>query len=298
MYFTFKAKERLERMNKKVRLGLILLFILFLQFIVGIILIKPYISTWGSTEREVSMPMPGDHLAPVINSTRSITINAPISQVWDWLIQIGADRGGFYSYWFIEKPLGYKYRAQHRIEPEFKDMEVGRIISASMDQSMSVIKYNFPVIAVDPGKSFVLKNWGCFLLNEINPEQTRLVVRTHGKTLSHWTDQLEMPLHYLMERRMLMGIKARAEAGPGKPFSSTKDIMWFLGICLSFLSIIVLLTLNNGIKVESFTILYAILWLLTLFILDPIPMYSMILLIILIVNLVWFFNKRKRIIQT
>jgi hypothetical protein len=283
-------------MNKKVRLRSIIPFIIFLQFIIGIVLIKPYISTWGSTESEVSMPMPGDHLAPFISSTRSITINAPISQVWGWLIQIGADRGGFYSYWFIEKPLGYKYRAQHRIAPEFKDMEVGRIISASVDQSMSVIKYNFPVIAVDPGKSFVLKNWGCFLLNEIKPKQTRLVVRTHGQTLS-WADQLEMPLHYLMERRMLIGIKARAEAGPGKPFSSTKDIMWFLGICLSFLSIIVLLTFNNSIKVESLTTLYAILWLLTLFIFDPIPMYSMILLIILIFNFAWFFKKRNRITQ-
>jgi len=293
LYFTFKAKERLESMNKKVRLGLIIPFIIFLQFIVGIILIKPYISTWGSTESEVSMPMPGDHLAPSISSTRSITINAPISKVWDWLIQIGSDRGGFYSYWFIEKPLGYKYRAQHRIEPEFKDMEVGRIISASVDPSMSVIKYNFPVIAVDPGKYFVLKNWGCFLLNPINSKQTRLVVRTHGKTLPNWTDQLEMPLHYLMERRMLIGIKARAEAGPGRPFSSTKDVMWFLGICLSFLSIIVLLTFNNSIKVESLTILYAILWLLTLFVFDPIPMYSMILLIILIFNLAWFYKKKQ-----
>ncbi|MGL1932231.1 MAG: hypothetical protein OCC45_10775 [Desulfotalea sp.] len=282
-------------MNRKVRLGLIISFIIFLQFIVVTILLKPYISTWGSTQQEVSMPMPGDHLAPFISSTRSITINAPISQVWDWLIQIGADRGGFYSYWFIEKPLGYAYRAQDRIEPEFKDMEVGRIISASIDQSMSVIKYNFPVIAVDPGKHFVLKNWGCFLLNEINPKQTRLVVRTHGQTLSNWTDQLEMPLHYLMERRMLIGIKARAEAGPGKPFSSTKDIMWFLGICLSYLSIIVLLTFNNSIKVESLTILYVIIWLLTFFIFDLIPMYSVSLLIILIFNLVWFFKKRKRI---
>jgi hypothetical protein len=284
-------------MNKKVRLGLIILFIIFLQFIIGIVFIKPYISTWGSAESEVSMPMPGDHLAPFISSTRSITINASISQVWDWLIQIGADRGGFYSYMFIEKPLGYVYRTHHRIEPEFKDMKVGHIVRTSIDQSKSVIKYIFPVIAVDPGKYFVLKNWGCFLLNEINPKQTRLIIRTHGQTLPTWRYQLEMPLHYLMERRMLIGIKARAEAGPGKPFSSTKDIMWFLGICLSFLSIIVLLTFCNSIKVELLTILYAILWLLTLFIFDPIPMYSVPLLIILIFNLAWFFKKRKRITQ-
>lgn len=288
-------------MNQKIRFGLIVLIIIFLQLIIGITLIKPFIFTWGSTEQEVSMPMPGDHLAPFISSTRSITINAPIAQVWDWLIQLGADRGGFYSYWFIEKPLGYKYRAQHRIEPEFKDMEVGRIISASLDQSRSVIEYNFPVVAVDPGKSFVLKNWGCFLLNEINPKQTRLIVRTHGQPLSSWTDQLQyffmMPLHYLMERRMLIGIKTRAEVGPGMPFSSTADIMWFSGICLSLLSIIGLLIFDKSIKVELLTILYSILWLLTLFIFDPIPIYSTTLFIILIINLAWCFKKRKGIQQ-
>jgi len=288
-------------MNQKIRFGLIVLIIIFLQLIIGITLIKPFIFTWGSTEQEVSMPMPGDHLVPFISSTRSITINAPIAQVWDWLIQIGADRGGFYSYWFIEKPLGYKYRTQNRIEPEFKDMEVGRIVSASLDQSRSVLEYNFPVVAVDPGKSFVLKNWGCFLLNEINPKKTRLIVRTHGHTLSSWKDQLEyffmMPLHYLMERRMLIGIKERAEVGPGMPFSSTADIMWFSGICLSLLSIIGLLIFNKSIKAELFTILYSILWLLTLFIFDPIPIYSTTMFIILMINLAWCFKKRKRITQ-
>ena len=211
------------------------------------------------------MPMPGDQLAPFISSTRSITISAPISEVWDWLIQLGADRGGFYSYWFIEKPLGYKYRVQDRIEAEFRDMEVGRIISASLDQSKSMIEYSFPVVAVDPGKYFVLKGWGCFLLNEIDPGHTRLIVRTHGRPLSSLADHLDyffmMPLHYLMERRMLTGIKARAEAGPGMPFSSTADIIWFTGICLSPFGIIGLLILNQGLKVGVTAVFHGLLWL-------------------------------------
>jgi hypothetical protein len=247
------------------------------------------------------MPMPGDHLAPFISSTRSITINAPILEVWDWLIQLGADRGGFYSYWFIEKPLGYKYREQNRIEPEFKDMNVGRIIRTSLDQSESVIEYSFPVIAVEPGKSFVLKNWGCFLLKEINPKRTRLIVRTHGRSLSGLDNHLAYffitPLHYLMERRMLMGIKARSETGPGMPFSSTADIIWFSGISLSLLIIIWLLIINKSIQGELLTILYSILWLLTLFIFDPIPIYSTTLFIILLISLGWCYKKRMRITQ-
>ena len=278
-------------MKKTIKIALILLCILSLQLIIGITVIKPRIFTWGAGDQEISMSMPGDHLAPFISSTRGITIDAPISDVWNWVIQLGADRGGFYSYGFIEKALGYHYRGQNRITPEFKDMPVGRIVRASLDQSESVIQYGWPVVAVDPGKSFVLKGWGCFFLNPIDPEHTRLMVRTHGRPLSSWTDHLEyffmMPLHYLMERRMLMGIKARAEAGPGMPISDTADIMWFLGIFLSLISIIGLLMIANSPKLQLLTILYGILWLWILFIPDPIPAYSMILLLALMINLGW-----------
>lgn len=283
-------------MNKKLRFGLLVLLIFGLQTVIGVVFIKPYIFTWGATDQEVSMAMPGDHLAPFISSTRGITINAPISDVWDWVIQLGADRGGFYSYWFIEKPLGYKFRKTNRVEAEFKDMEVGRVIKTSLNPSMSFIEYNFPVVSVDPGKSFVLKNWGCFLLNEIDSTRTRLIVRTHGQLLTTWTNYLDyffmMPLHYLMERRMLIGIKSRSEAGPGEPLSSTNDILWFLGILLSFCGIVVFLFTSKTIQSESVAIVYSVIWLLILFVVDPIPKYSMALLLMLVINTLWQ-NKNK-----
>lgn len=285
-------------MNKTIRFLFVIIGIISLQLIIGITVIKPLIFTWGSTDQEVTMSMPGDHLAPFISSTRSITVNASISEVWDWLIQLGADRGGFYSYWFIEKPLGYTFRVQDRIEPEFKEIKVGRIIRTSLEPSDGVIEYIFPVVAVDPGKSFVLKDWGCFLLNEIDPKHTRLIVRTHGRQLSSLGDHVEyfflMPLHYLMERRMLMGIKARAEAGPGMPLSSTADIMWFMGICLSLISMIGLLVVNQQRKAILPVILYSILWLWILFILDPVPTYSLILFAVLMINFGWLLKTRIR----
>lgn len=283
-------------MNKKLRFGLLILLIFGLQTVIGVVFIKPYIFTWGATDQEVSMSMPGDHLAPFISSTRGISINAPISDVWDWVIQLGADRGGFYSYWFIEKPLGYKFRETNRVEAEFKDMEVGRVIKTSLDPSMSFIEYNFPVVSVDPGKSFVLKNWGCFLLNEVDSTRTRLIVRTHGQFFTSWTDYLDyffmMPLHYLMERRMLIGIKSRSEAGPGKAFSSTNDILWFLGILLSFCGIVVLFFTSKTILSESVVAVYSVIWLLTLFVADPIPIYSMAFLLMLVISTLWQ-NKNK-----
>ena len=89
---------------------LILMFIIFIQLIVYTVFLRPLILTWGASENEIKMPLVGDNLAPYISSTRAITINAPVSEVWKWLIQLGADRRGFFSYAFIEKALGYDTR--------------------------------------------------------------------------------------------------------------------------------------------------------------------------------------------
>jgi hypothetical protein len=278
-------------MNRWIRLLLTVLGILCIQLVIVFTLIVPYITRWGATDEEVSMAMPGDDLAAFISSTRGITIQAPMAEVWDWLIQLGADRGGFYSYEFIEKPLGFKIRPRNRMEPEFRDMEVGRVVKASVDESRDPNRSGWLVVAVDPGRSFVLRGWGCFLLREIGPRQTRLLVRTHGRFLPSWTNRwryfLLVTTHYLMERRMLMGIKARAEAGPGAPLSSTGDILWFAGICLSPVIMLGLLIGDQRAKVGLLALFYSLLWTCVLFVLDPLPAYSVALSVILMVNLGW-----------
>jgi hypothetical protein len=102
-------------------------FIIGLQISVYSIFLRPIILTWGASEDEVKMPLVGDNLAPHIASTRAITINASISEVWKWLIQLGADRGGFFSYAFIEKALGYE-SCNEDAEPKSQEMKVGRIV--------------------------------------------------------------------------------------------------------------------------------------------------------------------------
>lgn len=257
--------------------------ILSLQIIVYIVFLRPRISTWGASVDEVKMPLIGDDLAPSISATRAISIDAPISEVWKWVIQLGADRGGFFSYAFIEKALGYEMRASPSV-PEFQDMEVGRVIPASLDEAKSLIKYSFPVVAVEPGRSFVLKEWGAFVLREIGPTQTRLIVRTHGRTypnlLSEVADFVGPPLHYIMERRMLIGFKAQAEAG--EPPSSTADNVWLLGLLLSGIGIALTIFMGGGVL----SVIYGILWLWTLLILDPQPVFSLALFLIIAVTAV------------
>jgi hypothetical protein len=275
-------------MSNIVQSFLVFLFIIGLQIIVYAVFLRPLILSWGASKNEVKMPLVGDSLAPYISSTRAITINAPISEVWEWLIQLGADRGGFFSYSFLEKALGYESRPGD-IAPEFQEMEVGRIVPASLDESKSVIKYNFPVAAVEPGKSFVLKDWGTFVLKKINAKQTRLIVRTHGQELPNLKNKIAdfvgTPLHYIMERRMLMGFKARAEAGAGIRLSSTSDNLWLLGVFMSAIGIAIMVFIGRDIQYMLLPALYGLIWLWPLLIFDPQPKYSMSLLLVVAVTI-------------
>ena len=284
------------RMSNIMKSILTLMVIICIQIIVYTIFLRPLILTWGASENEVKMPLVGDSFAPYISSTRAISINAPISEVWKWLIQLGPDRGGFFSYTFIEKALGYK--GIDKIIPEFQEMKVGRIIPGSLNQSKSIIKYSWTVMSVEPGKSFVLKNWGAFVLKKINTEQTRLIIRTHGWETPTLMSKLGyfvmMPLHYIMERRMLMGIKTRAEAGAGFQLSSTSDVLWFSGIVLSYLGIVLMVFILFGIQKYLMPSIYGVLWLIILLVFKPQPIYSNIFLFLVAATAVWIIFKNRR----
>ena len=97
------------------------------------------------------------------------------------------------------------------------------------------------MLYVKPEETFVLDKWGTFLLKEVNSRQTRLIIRTQKVASSNpWlkaANYIAVPLHFIMERRTLMGIKARVEAGEKVQLSQREDIFWFSGIVLSGLLI-------------------------------------------------------------
>ncbi|MFZ5908795.1 MAG: hypothetical protein ACOYYU_02120 [Chloroflexota bacterium] len=267
-------------MSQTMEFTLNIVLVVGVQIVIYAVFLRSKIMAWGASADEATMPLIGDDLAPGTSSTRAISINAPISEVWKWIIQLGADRGGFFSYSFLEKVLGYKAREENPTL-EFQEMEVGRNVPGSIDESKSVIKYNFRVVAVETGKSFVLENWGAFVLKEINSKETRLIVRTHEPTLpdliSKIADFFFMPLHYIMERRMLMGMKARVE---GRRLSEVSDNLWLLGVFLSGVGIAVSVLFGQGILNVSLSVIYGILWLLTFLIFEPKPKYSLSLLLL------------------
>ena len=174
---------------------------------------------WVATEAEAKRPMPGDDEVkrPMSVSTNAVSIRARAADIWPWLVQMGYRRGGMYSYDRIDRLLGILDRpSANRIIPEFQHLEVGDVIPMGKPPS-------WPVKAIEPNKSLliVIRERGvevtwCFMLDEIDDNQTRLVLRVRSRLAMTPMLLLSLPImypgQYLMIRKMLLGIKQRAES--------------------------------------------------------------------------------------
>jgi hypothetical protein len=175
-------------------------------------LIHPWHICWGATREEAHRHLPGDDLVPAAGgTTRAITIEAPPVLVWPWLVQIGFGRAGWYSYDWIDNDGRPSAEA---IRPEFQDLAVGDRIPMTPDMG-------FDVVSIDVGRSLVSlsgdgsTSW-CLQVEGDDDGGTRLISRFRavvqpsvlGVVWSLITD----PGAFVMERRMLKGIKRRAEA--------------------------------------------------------------------------------------
>lgn len=200
-------------------------------------MLRRWYNRWGATETECDERMPGDELTPFprLMYTRAVYIKASPAQVWSWLAQIGQGRGGLYSYDGLENLIGCEMVSADHILSEHQTLQVG--------DSVRLGPPGYPlykVVAVDPGRSLVLTaaapatetvttyhepmpetymvyHW-VFGLREQADGTTRLVTRMrmdyHPATFGNWLmwRVLMEPINFVMERRMLLGIKARAEA--------------------------------------------------------------------------------------
>src|SRR5690606_2391086 len=95
----------------------------------GTVMARRWYHRWGATDAEIARPMPLDDriAAPTIATTMGITINAPASEIWPWLVQMGdPPRAGYYSYTAIERMVGMHIENAGLILPEFQTVEVGQ----------------------------------------------------------------------------------------------------------------------------------------------------------------------------
>jgi hypothetical protein len=169
--------------------------------------------TWGATDEEAVARLPGDELLEDADgvATRAITIDAPPSAVWPWLAQMGpAPRGGAYTYDWIENLLGLNMHSADRILPEFQDPEIGDGFGFGPNRMSYTI--------VEPTRVLALRsadgNWVWSFILEAREGGTRLISRNRFR-LPRLRDKLGMipmePGSLVMERKMLLGIKRRAE---------------------------------------------------------------------------------------
>lgn len=170
--------------------------------------------TWGATAQEASGQVAGDELMPDadIVATRVVEINAPPAAIWPWLVQMGPGRGGAYTYAWIERRLGIDIRNTDRIIPELQDLKVG--------DEIPMPGYTMHVERLDPEHALVTRSsnhawvWS-FELRPVNGH-TRLISRNRFDTaVLPMKDKLAYPViepgSWVMERKMLLTIKQRAE---------------------------------------------------------------------------------------
>jgi hypothetical protein len=211
---------QLSRTVKAVRLRHSVPFILLLV-VVYLAGIHPWMKNWGSTTTEQLMALPGDDLIPDGSgqSTLALTIDAPAEVVWQWLVQIGQDRAGFYSYTWLENLVGADIHNADTIHPEWQGLAVGeswRLVPPDYLWGLGRDAFN-PVLAVEPGRALVVDMFGAHVIVPIDEQTSRLIVRGQSGPGSLMTTMVLDPLVFTMERRMLLGLKARAEGRPEAP---------------------------------------------------------------------------------
>lgn len=196
----------------------------FIAYTGAVIALRPWYSSWGSTRSERQMVMIGD---PPLGESHyridhAVTINAPVDSVWPWLVQIGQDRAGFYSYDWLERAFGADIRNSNTIVPAWQERRVGDVVRAVQPSYLGGLlgrDLGWKITAMEPGRAMVLENWGAFHLEPIGPEVTRMHIRTRGPgvptvpgiAITPAALLIFEPAHFIMERGMMLGIKNRAE---------------------------------------------------------------------------------------
>jgi hypothetical protein len=173
---------------------------------------------WGATPAEARAAMPGDDLVPVphFTATRAITIQARPGEVWPWLTQAGYGRAGFYSYDLLDN-LGRP--SATAIMPQWQRASIGDL--AAPMASHPTPTTSFRVAEAEPEARLVWakpdSTWA-WTLAPLAPGRTRLVTRLRQRYQPTPGGLLTIILaefgDFAMMRKMLRGIKSRAETGP------------------------------------------------------------------------------------
>ncbi|GIG21329.1 hypothetical protein Cch01nite_20530 [Cellulomonas chitinilytica] len=180
-------------------------------------LVRARARRWGATDDEVAVRMPGDDLVPAagVVATRAVTIQAGPEVVWQWLVQIGQDRGGFYSYDRLENLVGLDIHSTNRLEDRWQDLVPGDVVRLAEKVALDVVvaEPGFALVLSAPDRAFT---WA-FALRDCHG-RTRLVSRERYATPNRGlrlASEAICLVSAVMTRKMLLGIRDRAERPQG-----------------------------------------------------------------------------------
>lgn len=191
------------------------------------LLLRPFYIHRGLTCGEWLSRWPGDDAVDgaQVSGTRSITIEAPVHEVWPWITQIGQDRAGFYSYRWMENLVGAEMPDVRQIVPEWSTRDPGQpLVMAPISRFGPIATMELVESVVD--QRVVYRNregaWS-FILQPLDSRRCRLTFRGTWVPAKSFLARVARtivfdPLHYLMEWKMARSVKrlagASADQGP------------------------------------------------------------------------------------
>jgi len=229
---------------------------------------RPWFLRWGATPAELSRLLPGDEIVSNAASqyTRAVTIQAPVEQVWPWLAQLGQDRGGFYSFDLLENIVGCQMPVDDVLRPEKQTWQEGdRLWMYPKEKAGGVgfatLRTYLPGRAMGfatraPGTMLDEPENGSwsFVLDPIDGRTTRFLIRGRlapGRSTAGLAfDGLFFePVHFFMERRMMLGIKALAEGRDrGRATNHAHIALWVVGFTLAVGAAVLILRRRDWLR--------------------------------------------------
>lgn len=202
------------------------ILVITLLFVITIALLTPWMDRWGATDEEIAMTLPGDELVfePASFVNRAITIQASPEQIYPWLVQIGAKKGGWYSYSWLEGAIQCSITNADRIHPEWQDLNVGDPV----EMCPNGMPPAYEVAQIHPNQAIVMGHqengewvdlWQFVILPQADGS-SRLILRTRTMMVGGiWT--VIHPGVFVMEYGLLHGIQTRAEAMSDTPITTS-----------------------------------------------------------------------------
>lgn len=176
----------------------------------------PWMDRWGATDDEIAASFSGDELVPSprLLYTRAVTVNATPEQIYPWIVQLGADKGGMYSYTRLETLIQCPQTNADRIHEEWQDLKVGdKVLMCPNDMppgyEVALIEPNQAIVMGHQGNGAWSDTWQ-FILVPQSDGSTRLVVRSRN-SLEGWFWDAIRPGEFIMMSRMMLTIKERAD---------------------------------------------------------------------------------------